>query len=119
MTVPVRQTVPQFSGPRRRRIAQWQNLDPPLKKKYRDDGGKAQDVTPLRFVCGCEHGHLQAIPWRWIVHGDVKCGEPMWLEEAGTSGDPRDTKATPKNYRFKAALSVRSYSSIRDETRRP
>ena len=59
-------------GPRRRRIVQWTNLDPPQRKKYRDDGGKAHEVTPLRFVCGCEHGHLQDIPWRWVVHGDVK-----------------------------------------------
>lgn len=79
-------------GPRRRRIVQWTNLDPPQRKKYRDDAGKAHEVTPLRFVCGCEHGHLQDIPWRWVVHGDVKCSEPMWLEETGTSGDPRDTR---------------------------
>jgi hypothetical protein len=77
---------------RRRRIVQWTNLDPPLRKKYRDDAGKAHDVTPLRFVCGCENGHLQDIPWRWIVHGETKCGESLWLEEAGTSGDPRDTR---------------------------
>lgn len=78
--------------PRRRRMVQWTNLDPPQRKKYRDDAGKAHDVTPLRFVCGCEHGHLQDIPWRWVVHGDVKCAEPLWLEETGTSGDPRDTR---------------------------
>jgi hypothetical protein len=36
------------SGPRRRRIVQWTNLDPPQRRKYRDDGGKAHDVTPLR-----------------------------------------------------------------------
>ncbi len=58
-----------------------------------DDGGKKHNVTPLRFVCGCQHGHLQDIPWRWVVHGDAKCTEPLWLEEAGTSGDPRDTRA--------------------------
>lgn len=79
-------------GHRRRRIVQWTNLDPPVRKKYRDDAGKAHDVTPLRFVCGCQNGHLQDIPWRWIVHGDTKCGESLWLEEAGTSGDPRDTR---------------------------
>ena len=43
-------------------------------------------------MCGCENGHLQDIPWRWVVHGDAKCGEPLWLEEAGTSGDLRDTR---------------------------
>lgn len=79
-------------GHRRRRMVQWTNLDPPARKKYRDDAGKAHEVTPLRFVCGCENGHLQDIPWRWVVHGEAKCGDPLWLEEAGTSGDPRDTR---------------------------
>ena len=77
---------------RRRRMVQWANLDPPARKRYSDDLGKKHDVTPLRFVCGCENGHLQDIPWRWVVHGDAKCAEPLWLEEAGTSGDPRDTR---------------------------
>lgn len=80
------------TGQRRRRMVQWTNLAPPQRKRYHDNDGKAHDVTPLRFVCGCEHGHLQDISWRWIVHGEVKCGEPLWLEEAGTSGDPRDTR---------------------------
>jgi hypothetical protein len=73
-------------------MVQWTNLVPPSRKRYQDDEGKAHDVTPLRFVCGCEHGHLQDISWRWIVHGETKCNEPLWLEEAGTSGDPRDTR---------------------------
>ena len=79
---------------RRRRMVRWTNLDPPQRKKYRDDGGKAHEVTPLRFVCGCEHGHLQDIPWGWVIHGESKecSGQPLWLEESGTSGDPRDTK---------------------------
>lgn len=79
-------------GRRRRRMVRWTNLDPPARKKYRDDEGKAHDVTPLRFVCGCQNGHLQDIPWRWVVHGEAKCDRPLWLEEAGTSGDPRDTR---------------------------
>ena len=77
---------------RRRRMVEWKGLEPPNRKRYRDHDGKAHDVTPLRFVCGCEHGHLQDIPWRWAVHGEAKCGEPLWLEETGTSGDPRDTR---------------------------
>ena len=77
---------------RRRRMVQWTNLDPPARKRYRDEAGKAHDVTPLRFVCGCENGHLQDVPWRWIVHGDTPCDQPLNLEEAGTSGDPRDTR---------------------------
>ncbi len=83
---------PGATGQRRRRMVQWTNLVPPARKRYQDDEGKAHDVTPLRFVCGCEHGHLQDISWRWIVHGEAKCSEPLWLEEAGTSGDPRDTR---------------------------
>ncbi len=79
-------------GQRRRRMVQWKSLEPPNRKRYRDNDGKPHDVTPLRFVCGCEHGHLQDIPWRWVVHGDTKCSDPLWLEEAGTSGDPRDTR---------------------------
>src|SRR5207302_7245234 len=41
-----------------------------------------------------EKGHLQDIDWRWVVHGDgeVRCREPMWLVETGTSADPRDTR---------------------------
>ena len=26
-------------------------------------------MTPIRFVCACEKGHLQDINWRWVVHG--------------------------------------------------
>ena len=77
---------------RRRRMVEWKGLEPPHRKRYRDHDGKPHEVTPLRFVCGCQHGHLQDVPWRWIVHGDTKCGEPLWLEETGTSGDPRDTR---------------------------
>jgi hypothetical protein len=81
---------------RRRRIVEWSKLEPPQRKKYRDDGGKAHEVSPLRFVCGCENGHLQDIPWRWVVHGEeapgTRCNKPLWLEETGTSGDPRDTR---------------------------
>ncbi len=77
---------------RRRRMVEWKSLAPPNRKRYHDNDGKAHDVTPLRFVCGCEHGHLQDVPWRWAVHEGTKCGEPLWLEETGTSGDPRDTR---------------------------
>jgi hypothetical protein len=51
-------------------------------------------VTPIRFVAGCEMGHLQDIDWRWVVHGEreARCREPMWLAETGTSADPRDTR---------------------------
>ncbi len=77
---------------RRRRMVRWTSLNPPARRKCSDDAGKAHEVTPLRFVCGCENGHLQDVPWEWIVHGDTPCGKPLYLEEAGTSGDPRDTR---------------------------
>jgi hypothetical protein len=47
-------------------------------------------VTPIRFVCACENGHLQDIDWRWIVHEGQPCEEAMWVEEKGTSADPAD-----------------------------
>jgi hypothetical protein len=54
-------------------------------------------VSPIRFVCGCENGHLQDIEWRRIVHQNFRgqdttgtggpCREQMWLEDAGTSAE--------------------------------
>jgi hypothetical protein len=41
-------------------------------------------------VCACEKGHLQDINWKWVVHHNLACQEPMWLEEKGTSADPAD-----------------------------
>ena len=83
-------------GARRRRVVRWTDLDPKGRKKFRDEAsGKAQEVTPLRFVCCCQKGHLQDINWRWVVHADETCTEPMWLEETGTSADPRDTSRLP------------------------
>jgi hypothetical protein len=59
-------------------------------------------ASPIRFVCGCENGHLQDIDWRRVVHQNFRgeggagtagpCREQMWLEDAGTSADPRDTR---------------------------
>ncbi len=79
----------------RRRMVRWQDLDPShQRRRYVDDGGKKHDVTPIRFVCGCQSGHLQDIDWRWVTHGDgaKSCHEPMWLEETGTSGEPSATR---------------------------
>jgi hypothetical protein len=59
------------------------------RRRYAFDDGKAGDVTPIRFVCACEKGHLQDIDWRRVVHGPDRCQEPMWVEEKGTSADPR------------------------------
>ena len=86
-------TVTETPTGRRRRMVRWTDLNPNGRKAYRDDEtGKDAKVSPLRFVCGCENGHLQDISWRWVVHGDQACGEPMWLEDSGTSGDPRDSR---------------------------
>ncbi|HEY8124531.1 MAG TPA: hypothetical protein VIF88_03815, partial [Methylocystis sp.] len=76
---------------RRRRLVPWQDLDLKGRRKYAFDDGKKSDVTPIRFVCACEKGHLQDINWRWVVHGAAACRETMWLAEKGTSADPADT----------------------------
>jgi hypothetical protein len=76
---------------RRRRLVRWQNLDSRGRRQFVFDDGRKSDVTPIRFVCACEKGHLQDIEWRWVVHGAVQCQEPMWVEEKGTSADPADT----------------------------
>ena len=76
---------------RRRRLVRWQDLDTKGRRRFVFDDGRRSDVTPIRFVCACDRGHLQDIEWRWVVHGSVPCQEPMWVEEKGTSADPADT----------------------------
>lgn len=76
---------------RRRRLVRWQDLDSKGRRKFQFDDGRKSDVTPIRFVCACDKGHLQDIDWRWAVHGSGICLEPMWVEEKGTSADPADT----------------------------
>jgi hypothetical protein len=77
---------------RRRRLVRWQDLDSKGRRKFQFDDGRKSDVTPIRFVCACDNGHLQDIDWRWVVHGSgPACHEPMWVEEKGTSADPADT----------------------------
>jgi hypothetical protein len=81
------------SAVRRRRLVSWHQLDSnSLKRKYRYPGDdKLVDVSPIRFVGACEHGHIADVDWRWVVHGAVSCSRPMFLEERGTSGAPADT----------------------------
>lgn len=74
-----------------RRLVRWEVLDIKGRRRYVFEDGKKSDVTPIRFVCACEKGHLQDIAWRWVSHGAAKCKEPMWIEEQGTSADPADT----------------------------
>jgi hypothetical protein len=76
---------------RRRRLVRWQDLDTKGRRRFVFDDGRKSEVTPIRFVCACENGHLQDIEWRWVVHGGAPCQEPMWVEEKGTSADPADT----------------------------
>jgi hypothetical protein len=78
---------------RRRRLVRWIDLDATGgRRRYALENGKKVEVTPIRFVAGCEMGHLQDIDWRWVVHDEATCREPMWLVELGTSADPRDTR---------------------------
>ena len=77
---------------RGRRLIPWSRLDAKGgRRRHRDDANKAIPVTPIRFVGACEKGHIQDINWPGVVHGDApNCGGDLWLEEQGTSGDPRD-----------------------------
>jgi hypothetical protein len=88
--------------PNRRRLVRFQDLAPPKRLEHVGDDGKRRKASPIRFVCGCENGHLQDIDWRRIVHQNFHaegaeantgtCREQMWQEDRGTSADPRDTR---------------------------
>jgi hypothetical protein len=91
-------------APNRRRLVRFQDLEPPKRADHVGPDGKKRRASPIRFVCGCENGHLQDIDWRWVVHQNARgettdaaekagvCRKPMWLEDSGTSADPRDTR---------------------------
>jgi hypothetical protein len=82
--------------PNRRRLVRFRQLEAPKRLEHRGDDGKLRRVSPIRFVCGCEDGHLQDVDWRRVVHqnapGREGCQEPLWLEDGGTTGDPRQTR---------------------------
>jgi Domain of unknown function (DUF1998) len=88
--------------PNRRRLVRFQDLDAPKCLEYKGDDGKRRKASPIRFVCGCENGHLQDIEWRRILHQNFggedgsgttgPCRRQMWLEDSGASADPRDTR---------------------------
>lgn len=83
----------QIQGGRRRRLVHWNHLDPSSgRNKFLSDSGKKVDVTPIRFVAACKKGHIQDIDWPWQIHTGIKCAEPLWLEEKGTTGDPRNIR---------------------------
>lgn len=78
---------------RGRQLVPWSRLDAAgARRAYvSQQTGKKVSVTPIRFVGACPSGHLQDLNWSGIVHADgAKCRQPLWLEEQGTSGDPRD-----------------------------
>lgn len=78
---------------RRRRLVPWTQLDlGGGRRQFAGDDGKKGDVTPIRFVAACEKGHIQDIDWAYQVHGATRCGESLFLEEQGTTGDPRNTR---------------------------
>lgn len=82
-------------GARRRRLVRWRDLNPKGRADFVDDDGRRHAVTPIRFVAGCKKGHLQDIDWSYAVHVGTtteRCVQPLWLEERGTSGDPRSTR---------------------------
>ena len=78
---------------RRRRLVRWRNLQRHRQKmEFRDENGRWQGVVPVRFVSGCRRGHIDDLNWQGFVHrGADPCGQPLWLEERGTSGDIIDT----------------------------
>jgi hypothetical protein len=92
----------QGDPPNRRRLVRFQDLEVPKRLEYRGDDGKRRKASPIRFVCGCENGHLQDIEWRRILHQNFRgedgsgttgaCRKQMWVEDSGTSADPRDTR---------------------------
>jgi len=81
-------------GARRRRLVRWRDLNPRGRADFTGDDGRRRGVTPIPFVAGCKKGHLQDIDWSFAVHAGTteRCGQPLWLEERGTSGDPRSTR---------------------------
>lgn len=84
---------PSSDDARRRRLVVWAQLDPRGRRDWIDEQGNRRPATPIRFVCGCQNGHLQDIDWKWVIHGSGKsCQEPMWMQEFGTSAEPRDTR---------------------------
>jgi hypothetical protein len=83
---------------RRRRLVRWRDLDPKGRADFIGDDGRKIAVTPIRFVAACKKGHIQDIDWNFAVHAGSasapgeRCVQPLWLEEQGTSGDPRSTR---------------------------
>lgn len=60
-----------------------------VNDRYEGPDGRRYPVVPVRFVQGCENGHLSDIDWRGFVHAWSKepCRRPLWIEERGSTGD--------------------------------
>ncbi|BCX17149.1 MAG: hypothetical protein KatS3mg117_0831 [Geminicoccaceae bacterium] len=83
-----------FEGRQRRRLVCFAELDQRSGQLVEGTGRdrKSSTVAPIRFVAACEHGHVQDIDWRRYVHRDgAPCSAPLWLEEAGATGDLAET----------------------------
>jgi Domain of unknown function (DUF1998) len=77
---------------RRRRLVPWQALDERSdRRKYRMPDDKLETVSPIRLVGACEHGHIEDLNWRGLLHGKEECKRTLFIEEKGTSGAPGDT----------------------------
>ena len=69
---------------RHRRMVHRRALD----DRYRFD---RNPVVPTRFVRACPRGHVDDIDWVRFAHGgDHGCGQQLWLDEVGTTGDLGD-----------------------------
>ena len=81
---------PSRPGTRRRRLLNRSALTNANRPKpyFQDPEGKKHAVVPVRFVRACISGHIGDIAWFSFLHGNAPpCGRPMWMLEAGTSGD--------------------------------
>jgi len=68
-----------------RRLVHLRDLE---NGKYKTEGGKKLDTTPVRFVCACPRGHISDIDWGYFVHqGNSDCRRQLWLNEHGASTD--------------------------------
>ena len=53
-----------------------------------DRTGRSERRSPIRFVCGCENGHLQDIDWRRVVHQNVRGEATDAADKAGACRKP-------------------------------
>ncbi len=52
---------------------------------------EGRPVVATRFVRSCPKGHVDDLDWRHFVHeGHTNCGQSLWLDERGQSGDLGD-----------------------------